>query len=543
MQSPLIILNKGQDGHNWKPPATIKGLQTLLSYLQKEIPTLHARVKKCLDALTLGKGNSKELDCLWYVLVMLACGNQKILHLNWTNFVIHDTDVFGVHMLPDIGKDIRDVLSESGEPHRSFIRNMIEYSMPFIKHNRVVFPAVHEMSRCILRDLIRVMLASCLGIYPKSQRIPLWTVRLQIFHDIYQLLHEDNHTKLYSFCEIHQSLMRISFLEFFVFFSRVNTPAEFKLMQQKYRDEQSLNVVFDNIEFVMDSFRQSVLHSTCSWKEIADAAYVAMERCSRVHKGRSARIIPKHCKHLTRQHYSDEDLHNALSTRRFSSTYYAMRAKIAPELSYEKLQRISEIHASVQIFDLPRSLALQQKTGIESFVNNQGICSLFPFTLYICLRCRNTRHHTRMRLSSDGVICCDHCRQTKYILSVNAIGRLIRIDNNKYYLCPFCLNVHLWKGTGCEFLCCSQSQKLVPSKPQTQCKICHRTFRDIETFSVLDDHLGVKTNVPLCRFHYPAEHTHNTIHNIAALRRAIAWKVHTKRGGTARNLPIDFPTD
>ena len=274
------------------------------------------------------------------------------------------------------------------------------------------------------------------------------------------------------------------------------------------------------------------------WTHVGEAASAAMERSSRVHKGRASVQNVRATRRVPRPRFSDNDMRLAMRLPRFRNIFYAMHAggcysAIAPGA----LECVAAVHNTVTVYNLPSNITRQQSSVFSDFVRRTGITSVFPVMQYVCVRCRSVRSQARMRLSSSGVVCCDECRSSEFVLSVNSIGRLVRVDGTLYYMCPFCLNMHAWKSTGTEFTSCEFSRAPTPAPRPPACRLCARG--QVECFRVLDDRLGVFASIPLCRFHTPFEQHHSTIDNIDALNAAIRFKVDSKRGAAARHLPKD----
>ena len=510
----------------------------MLALADREIPELGATVRGLLERFSMGESVARQFDRFWYVLVLLASRHRLIDQVSWRFFVIHPDDVFGTNALRDIGADVRNVLTNAPGRRREYMCDLVEYAIPYIKHNRLVFPPLDAMTDGVVRDLVRIMMATCLGVYPHARRTPLWSTRLQILWEAHSMLHTNDVSAMHAFCEAQQPLMRISFIEYFVFFTRTNMPAELETMRAAYESRDTIDVIYDNLAFVFDSFRQTALADSLDWSRLGDACGAAMERCSRVHKGRASAQTFRERRRAPRTRFSDDEVRLALRLPRFRSIFYAMHmggcySAIAPGV----LERVMAVHNIVVVYRLPTNITREQCAVFSDFVRDKGITSMFPIMQYVCVRCRSARSQARMRLSSSGVVCCDECRSSDFVLPVNSIGRLVRVEGTLYYMCSFCLNLHVWKSTGTEFTRCEFSCAPAPPPRPLACRLCARAH--VECFRVLDDRLGVFASIPLCRFHTPFEQAHSTIHNIDALNAAIRFKVDSKRGAAARHLPKD----
>ena len=80
--------------------------------------------------------------------------------------------------LPDIGQIVRRLLIRWLDT--SIIFKLYQYSMPFVKHNRLNFPPFRHTSVADVVHLMQVMFVTCLGLHSTSSKRPTWTMRRKI---------------------------------------------------------------------------------------------------------------------------------------------------------------------------------------------------------------------------------------------------------------------------------------------------------------------------------------------------------------------------
>ena len=140
--------------------------------------------------------------------------------------------------------------------------------------------------------------------------------------------------------------------------------------------------------------------------------------------------------------------------------------------------------------------------------------------MYVCLQCTHYMPDKSMRVGAYGVV-CSCCHDTNHVVGINLLGRIVSVVTRKFYLCRFCVQVHEWKGSGCELTGCSQAD--IPRARARSCVVCTCTA-SLNTVHVLDSQLGVMQRVTLCSRHTPYEHQMTFVHDIGALMQRIQQK-------------------
>jgi hypothetical protein len=58
----------------------------------------------------------------------------------------------------------------TGQKSKNQVMHLLHMSMPYVKHNHQVFFSYDTVSSRTLHDALRLMLATCLGLYSESSR-------------------------------------------------------------------------------------------------------------------------------------------------------------------------------------------------------------------------------------------------------------------------------------------------------------------------------------------------------------------------------------
>ena len=124
----------------------------------------------------------KHLPSIWLQEAGIAT------EFDWKFFVLDESDVFDISDLYDIGSVIRSIVSNYNQSNLLF--RVVQYCMPYIKHNRLCFHCKpDDQDILIIPELMKIMLATCLALYPSSTKKPTWTNRVKICRVFMKLWH------------------------------------------------------------------------------------------------------------------------------------------------------------------------------------------------------------------------------------------------------------------------------------------------------------------------------------------------------------------
>jgi len=473
-----------------------------------------------------GEAVQTEIDRYLLVLHMAFCRDPLLQQHPPALFVAHPDDVFGVRHLPDIGRYISHLIINQNQTAVDLMSKLIHYSIPYIKHNRMNFPAFVPEHASILPDIVNIMLASCLGLYPECSKQPLMPMRVKLVAWVHALKASGNALDLYAFCTANMCLLRIAMIEYFVFFILTHMPNETDMLTMVFGLHQNIADIFKQFCIICDTFRHQCLQGhKLDIADINAKAHVAIDKCNRVCKGKS-RNQPRSLRKLRAASLSIDVVREAIRTPVLAHAAYFMFA--SPGMDLRRAHRIQQIHAAVRIHELPANLRSGQLAAVRRKMHVDTVNTIKTLYMYICMRCvLNNRVclDTKMRVMADGRATCTTCLETECMVRVCVLGRIVRVGHCFFFYCATCMRVHTWKSSGSEFTQCRVplARESAPAVAKCCC-YCSRTTA-IDTIRVLDDELGVIQEVMLCSRHMPHEHILPLIDNMHSLRSAVLEKV------------------
>jgi hypothetical protein len=72
----------------------------------------------------------------------------------------------------------------------------------------------------------------------------------------------------------------------------------------------------------------------------------------------------------------------------------------------------------------------------------------------------------KMRIQDNGAVFCSGCDSSKYVISLNTLGILLKIRGVLLFWCPCCCIVHRWLPTGYDCTACAYTRQVVPVDPK-----------------------------------------------------------------------------
>jgi hypothetical protein len=408
----------------------------------------------------------REIDRYWFALFLQSIDSPLTKRIPWHSFVLKLSDVFSLDQLPDIGPCIRQL-----SLHRNISNNVmcriIQYSLPYVKHNRLNFPRYVDVPHTELVDLIQITLAMLLSIYPHCTKQALWQLRFKIYIYIYHLLSRGNKYDQYTWCLNNINLIRIAMVEYFVYFVSTNMPAEYEILQTLFGCSGNVEVTFRQFLVNVEYFRTQNLQTTdLNWENIHKKSHYIIERCNRLCKAK-----PKLAKnHIKSENYTIDsvNLKRILDIPRCTHPFHAKIFN--PNMTFDDMKHVYHIHRNIFIHVLPRSVFKIQAM----------------------------------------------------------LGQIVSIFSKNYYFCHECLMVHEWKSIGVEFFKCPFAKKEQITK-KSECILCKKNV-NVNTFHVLDSKLGVMQSINLCLRHSPRDYQMKYIHSLHLLFECLR-KRHEARFG------------
>jgi len=478
--------------------------------------TLAANIKALTLAINLRTAQQAELDRYVFAFFCSCTKHHFLEACAWQQLVLHEDDVFDVRCCADIGYCIRNIILDNAET--DVLTRVIQNSLPYLKHNRLNFPAFEACTSTGVQDITRIIFGCCLGIFDHDGKKPPWATRVHLVVFMHELLSRGSKRDMYIFCTTHMALVRIAAIEYFIFFIENNMPIELELMPLIFCAEptfQSLH--FADLKQVCNNFRTvSFDTGQLNLAELNSKAILMLERCNRICSYKIR--IPVRAPDIpTTMSLVHKAIHSPLSVDIITHL-------LNPDLDSAQLFSLKAIQNIITRDVLVLQLQHMQMIALRKMCAENTVMAAKSLYCYVCLGCVDvfTQLNRKMRLYNGSVVHCKTCDSHEHIVTINCFHSIIRIKDTKYFWCPFCRVVHTWPASGFEMHSC-QLQTHAHVRKKAVCFICRKTM-NIETFTLLDSKLGVIQTVHLCFKHRPWPHQMPYIHDLLSFREAVVQK-------------------
>jgi hypothetical protein len=243
--------------------------------------TLLITVKHLLHSANADELVYRQLD-RFIVAYFLSCTGDAILDtLPWHDFTLLERDVFTSAHLVDIGRNIRQIIL--GDLASDSFSRLIFFSLPYLKHNRLTLPPVAETRFADLQSCLRILYASCLGMLQPRSKKPPWGIRVQLHVLTHQLLIGATHKDLHLFFRHHLALLRISLIEYVIFFMRENMDIERRVFEGMFSVHDRSALQFEEMLHLINNFRIQVYDGpVLDTLRLNEKAMLMLERCNRM---------------------------------------------------------------------------------------------------------------------------------------------------------------------------------------------------------------------------------------------------------------------
>ena len=469
---------------------------------------------------------------------------MKISNFKELGFKLHKEHLLSTASIKDIGIFVRRLLLRW--PMSDVLFKLYQYSMPFIKHNRLNFPSIQSISDESMMHMLQTIQMTCLGIHHNAFKKPTWKIRGKLFFFFNELLTRGTFADLYLFCQSHIYLLRISLIENFMSFLEKNMPTEESLLHQFIDTSYDHKKVSKMLYYIIDNFRQiSFQDEFIDWTLVEEKAQQTIERCNRTCKSMPNFKKNRHCV-----------LFNKIDLKTFHMGMQSARLdknQLCSYLQKYDLLELASLHnfyARIQIYNLPLEIQLQQfQTLIQHgrYTHQNRYNSL----LYICLQC-NEKHSCAlhdMRLHYYETPTCTFCNTKNFVIAIQTLGRLVRVHSSYYYFCIYCKHNHVWKSFGDELFKCSyqhnnsssmlvnrkkndkqkgsvclheRNSDQIQQKAAKHCIVCLKTMQII-LHNVFDSELGVMQSFYLCFKHSPQPCKMEYVKNLTILQNMLQF--------------------
>ena len=481
---------------------------------------LAATIKTLILAINHHTATQADLDRYVFAYVCSCTQHPFLETCTWQQLVLDPQDVFDMRRCVDIGYCIRDIILNNME--QDVLTKVIQSSLPYLKHNRLNFPAFNTCSYNGMQDITRIVFGCCLGIFDADGKKPPWSTRVYLMVCMHELLSRGSKRDLYVFCTTHMALVRIAAIECFIAFLDKNMPIELEHMPRLFSvDSTVASMHFSDLRQVCNNFRTvSFDGSELNLSELNAKAILMLERCNRIcsHKIRSfARPV-------------DTPVKLSLVSQAINAPVSSdiIRHIIHPELDTAQLVAMKEIQNLITRQPLVLQFQEIQMESLKHMSSDNTVMAAKSLYCYVCFGCIDTftQLDSKMRVHDGSVVHCQNCNSHEHIIRINCFHSIVCIKDTKYFWCPFCRVVHKWLASGHEMHKCDL-QDTHEVRAKSVCVVCHKNT-NIETFTLLDRKLGIMQTVNVCFKHRPWPHQMPYIYDISSFRDAVVAKNSNK---------------
>ena len=414
----------------------------------------------------------------------------------------------------DIAYIIRDIMVQ--KHNNEVLFKLYQYTMPFIKHNRLNFPPRRNVSKSLLKHLMQIIALTCLGLHTQKSKKPVWHIRRQLFIILTQLQTQGSLADIYLFCQHHNYLVRLALMENFVHFTCKNMTVEMEFVRALTCTGYEHSKVERLVCYITDNFRMSALQNeTLDWELIEEKAQIAIERCNRTCKSHPVPVL----KQIPSVHncVTGEAFRKMLSMPVITSPFLLGGMQGSDMLTMALRWNLNK---NVCKYALP--VRMQHRQFSEMLEHAQHVsCSTIVHRsqIHVCLRCNQQYVATsnNMRIDFQHMPMCVRCNSGAFVFTADTLGHLVRVFRQYYYFCSICHRVHAWGGTGNEFFICPNARS---EQQRKHCVVCWRTMQ-LTAKCVLDKQLGVMQHFFLCSKHCPPVAQTHYAHDLVSLRKLV----------------------
>ena len=407
---------------------------------------------------------------------------------------------------------------------QNLVQSLIHNSIPCLKKIRFSDTLLSECSLEESAAVLNILHGTLLGLYPNSTKKPIFSVRVELFGELRRIMTQ-NIKEQRLFIQRYAYLIRLAFMEYILNTCKQYLPVEFDY----FTSIKGMDTYNGICKTICEIFRQESLQSEdWTWESLNKNAQTLVERCTRTCKFR----IHKACRSTTHQ----TNLHRIRNceTEQIQTImqmhFTNLRGSLSTIYGAAHSPMAEFFHKNITCHLLPRTIVQRQVR--EIFRNDTCQDEITAaMHIHICTRCihrskADPRYMKLMRCMDTDTYRCSQCKTDAPVLDINIMGRILRIYNTCYYLCPFCKKIHEWKGSGTEFTQCQELNSAPPAKKskriRTHCLMCDKSSCTANTRVVtLAPRLRRNVTVFLCRRHMPFEHNMKFVYDIHSLMRVI----------------------
>lgn len=417
----------------------------------------------------------------------------------------------------DMGAVIREIVIEPHNNAKTVMAKILQYCLPYIKHNRLNFPDLHTLAHAELVAMVQIIAATCMGAYSHAQRKCTWNIRVGMFWLFWSLLHTSNAQDMFLFCRTHMSLLRLCIIEYFIFFMREYMPTELLFMDRIMGLTAGAQHVFRQFTLIVDSFRQMALQDkTLDLAAINAKAQTCIDKCNRLCKGKSKSVCKTYP--ATQHRYATSTAVRSMHLPRMPSALHVQCYD--DRISPLEAQQVVAFQQHIHTHPLPHNMQRMQARAIVEQAQHNTLTAYQSSFLYYCLQCQihnpSLIAAAKMRVGPCHVACAG-CNSHQAVIRIQTVGRLVSIFDNVFYYCVQCMQVHAWQSGVSDIDSCPRASPAdVRRHHHTVCIVCQRNTNAPPLY-VLDDELGVMQCLLLCPNHRPPAFEQHIVHNLDAI--------------------------
>lgn len=459
--------------------------------------------------------------------------------------------------LPDLGNVIRQSMI-CAKSHKNTAKTLLEQIMVSLFKAQNRNPRTYnnmQPDTASLSVLLNLLLALLLGLYPHAQRKPTWDARVNIWRRVHCLL-TSSPDQQWGFVCNNWIIIQVAVCEYICQISQLYMPVETGYI------EPWLQVTSKNSQAVTnrtDNFRHDHIDDgNESWEQWS-AALAPI--CDIVVRG--LRVNPE--TRIKKRKHSSSDFSDANAGSNVSKlldefriTVYPIHARVMGKLDAEydlfTLGLNAQIHDFVAISFLPPNLVELQKRNLDELMQQCEWKAHLMRVHTMCLECAMKSVVAELRVAICSfplnkshsttpyeVTCSLH--DTKSIVNIDMIGKVLRLGNQRFIWAPCCRKVQPYKGDSdflwkCSFdglhngICnhshCHQSWKK-SSRKNLQCFMCESHTGLTPIHNVLDHHNFKLVDIHACCRHFPTQENMKEATNIDQLCAMVAKKQNRVR--------------
>ena len=396
-----------------------------------------------------------KIDCYLAVAALLECKSPLLQQHPAENFVMAVSDAPQFGNLPDILPLIRDCMVHntwSDTLLGSLLHSVFPCPKPSLKYKQTE----GDMSAsCILN----IVLGLLLGLFPDTSKCPPFPIRVRLYARIHQLLtvfhHEQKH-----WIQTNSFLCCLALCEYISKAMPLFTPAEHECLVNHF----PVSNFFTGTSVFFDGFRQDMLEDGSeTWESLNTTAKTIYNRLHRAYKTkcRFRNVLNKRFQ-MHQRSASLEMTHSDIlaQLRKPALVLYPLHFTNPKQLitDFQQLHcdaRSVCVCKLVQVAPLPFNIYQDQMYVYSKQAAHCQRQAYMRRNLFLCLFCELQNKASRLRIcvnnSETAGLICEHCNSSSCVVSIDTMGRVVRINQKQYLYSSCCGRVVVYSITDDHF--------------------------------------------------------------------------------------------